>query len=77
MIRYIVELEPGVWLAPWDGDPGRTLKRKNAQEFGKKGAVVALDNARKHRSFNNAKVVRFDCPIPEPTMGEDDEVSAL
>lgn len=22
-MRYIVELEDGVWIAPWSGDPGR------------------------------------------------------
>ena len=21
------------WIAPWEGDPGRTLKRENAKEF--------------------------------------------
>ena len=22
---YIIELEPDVWVAPWGGDPGRTV----------------------------------------------------
>lgn len=30
---YIVELEKGVWLAPWEGDPGRTIIKKNAKQF--------------------------------------------
>jgi hypothetical protein len=28
-----VELEKGVWLADWEGDPGRTVVEANAQEF--------------------------------------------
>lgn len=30
---YIVKIEDGVWLAPWDGDPGRTLVRNSAKHF--------------------------------------------
>jgi hypothetical protein len=29
----IVEIQPGCWLAPWTGDPGRTLVRKSAKVF--------------------------------------------
>jgi len=30
---YVVEIEPGLWLAPWEGDPGRTLVIGNAERF--------------------------------------------
>ena len=32
-MSYIVELEPGCWLAPWKGDPGRTLVIHSAKVF--------------------------------------------
>ena len=31
--KYIAELEPDLWLAPWCGDPGRTKKVENARIF--------------------------------------------
>jgi len=33
MSKWIVELEPGVFIAPIKGDPGRTLCRENATIF--------------------------------------------
>jgi len=52
-----VELEPGVWLAEWDGDPGRTLDEKNATEFETMlEAVVALNKAREYRPFPKAVI---------------------
>ena len=49
---YIVELERYVWLAPWPGDPGRTLVKKNAKQFNsKKQAKRALTKALKCRNF--------------------------
>ena len=31
---YIVRFSnQNVWIAPWEGDPGRTLKRESAKEF--------------------------------------------
>ena len=40
---YIVEIQPGCWLAPWKGDPGRTLVESSARRFGSRhGAAVAL-----------------------------------
>jgi hypothetical protein len=54
---YIVKLEKGVWLAPWDGDPGRTLKKENAKEFKlKSDANHALIQARMYRPFNDAEI---------------------
>jgi len=54
---YIVELEENVWLAPWQGDPGRTLKIENAKQYQyKKNAEYELEMARKYRPFLNAKI---------------------
>lgn len=30
---WIVELDKGCWLAPWGGDPGRTLVRESAKKY--------------------------------------------
>jgi hypothetical protein len=54
---YIVELEPYVWLAPWDGDPGRTTVKENAQVFlFRHNAERALKLARMYRAFPDAVV---------------------
>lgn len=54
---HIVELEPGVWLADWTGDPGRTLVRANALPFATAEiAEKALRVARQFAPFANAKV---------------------
>ncbi len=55
---FIVELEQDVWIADWDGDPGRTCVESNAKRFRKRGpAGNALTAARKYRPFLNAKIV--------------------
>ncbi len=59
---WIIELEEGVWIAPWDGDPGRTLVQNNAQRFpSERGARQALRYARQYRPFVNAvaRLVKF------------------
>lgn len=59
----VVELEPGVWLADWPGDPGRTLRYENALRFVR--AVHAereLALAREYRPFKNARIVPSDPP---------------
>lgn len=49
---WIVELQPGCWLAPWDGDPGRTLVKDSAEIFPtKKAAEDALDRASDFREW--------------------------
>jgi hypothetical protein len=54
----IVELENGVWIAPWNGDPGRTLDRENAKKFDNhKNAKKMLGKAREHRQFKNALII--------------------
>lgn len=51
-MSYILELEPGVFKAPWQGDPGRTLVSASAQRFATiHGARCALGHARKFRPF--------------------------
>ena len=61
MDKYIIELEKGVWVAPWDGDPGRTIVRKNALGFvTKQLAEIVLEKTKErnpNRKFPNAKVV--------------------
>lgn len=53
----IVELEKGVWLAAWQGDPGRTLDIRSAKNFKTyKAAEFALMGARNYRPFANAKI---------------------
>ena len=54
---WIVELEPGVWIAPWPGDPGRTLLRGNAKQFRRESdARRSLAQARKYSPFVAAEV---------------------
>lgn len=58
MKKYvIVELEEGVWLAPWDGDPGRSIVEDNAKKFPTRStAKRALKKAQELRPFSNAKL---------------------
>lgn len=52
---WTVELESGVWLAETEGDPGRTLRHEDAQQFGSMAeAAAALTAARKYRPFERA-----------------------
>jgi hypothetical protein len=63
---YIVELQDGCWLAPWKGDPGRTLDQNSARVWDtEKSAERALENARKHRSLGGARVVPIAVRITE------------
>jgi len=58
---HIVELEKGVWLAPWEGDPGRTLKIENALKFiTEYQAKVGLRFAQQHRPFENGRVINLE-----------------
>lgn len=58
--KWLVRLEDGVWLSPWEGDPGRTLARHHAERFPtKKQARQALKDARQYRPFAGAKVVKL------------------
>lgn len=61
---FIVEIEHGVWMAPWGGVLGCTLVVGNAKVFTSVAAAKrALTNARKyhpHAKFADAKI------LPEP-----------
>ena len=58
---WIVELDKTCWLAPWAGDPGRTLVRDSARKY--KSEVAAersLARAKKaypFRDLSEAKIV--------------------
>ena len=69
MTRYIVELEPGCWLAPWSSDPGRTMVISAARTFSSaiaaKGFLTRAKRANSHRSFANARVVKVRVLISE------------
>lgn len=57
-MEWIVELERETWIAPWPGDPGRTVVIRNARKFGsKRSAEIALMKARGFRPFQNAKII--------------------
>jgi hypothetical protein len=56
-----VQLEADVWLAPWTGDPGRTLVRQTAKRFASiTGAKQALVKARHFRPFPHARIEEYD-----------------
>jgi len=57
---YVVELEEGVWISGWTGDPGRTLDRANARRYATpKGARIGLAHARRIRPFIHARVLTY------------------
>ncbi|MCP3924512.1 MAG: hypothetical protein GY714_18215 [Desulfobacterales bacterium] len=57
-MKYIVELEEGVYIAPWDGDPGRTHVKENATRFKNISlAYKAISKAFECRNFNNPRVI--------------------
>lgn len=58
IMGFIVELEPGVYLAPWRGDPGRTLVKDSAKVFpGQPAAYRALARVFEIRAFSNPRVL--------------------
>ncbi len=62
MKLWIVQLEPGVWLSPWHGDPGRTTDHERAVRFLTfTAAETALERAREYRPFEHASIL----PVPE------------
>jgi hypothetical protein len=51
----VVKLEDNTWIAPWEGDPGRTTQLSNAAQFADQAAAEkALAVARTFRPFKNA-----------------------
>lgn len=64
MRKFVVQLELGVWLAPWSGDPGRTLALDEARLFQIEGeARRALVATRRYRPFAGAKIVPVDVTV--------------
>lgn len=62
---FIIEFEEGVYSADWEGDPGRTLKKENAQRFdcNKKAKIALADilqEIKTFRQFPNAKIIEFN-----------------
>jgi len=56
--KFEVRLERGVWLADWEGDPGRTVKRENSKLFDSvEDAEQACKQARKYRPFKDALIL--------------------
>lgn len=63
MPNWIVELEPGVYLAEGEGDPPRTLVKTSARRFSSHPrACVARNKAREVRPFARAKVTLAEMP---------------
>ena len=65
-VEHIVELEPGVWLAPWQGDPGRTCVIHSARLFQSEMAArmaMARAKATWGRTFLEARVIAVRCSI--------------
>lgn len=59
--KYIVKLEKDVYIAKWEGDPGRTLKLDSAKKYNNnKNAIKGLKQARKYRPFINAEICEID-----------------
>lgn len=60
-VMWIVEIEEGVWLAPWEGDPGRTLNRDSARKYASErkalGALLRVLRSNPHRKMAAARVV--------------------
>ena len=60
---FIVEIEDKCWLAPWSGDPGRTVVEQNAQRFATEhAALMAMVEARTFRPFPSARIVTDATP---------------
>lgn len=75
---YVVMLETGVYLAEWEGDPGRTIETKNAKQFKNlEDAMKAMGEAKAMRPFPHACVMEmFNTPkiSDKPWFKKDDNV---
>ena len=59
-MSYIIELEKGVFIADIEGDPGRTLKKENAERFRLKvqaEANLTVIRKRYGRPFCDAEIL--------------------
>ena len=60
-MKYIVELEEGVWLSVCRKNPGRVLNQENAKRFMRRaGAEIAIMWAGCYLPCVNAKIVEVD-----------------
>lgn len=60
---WIVELQPSIrmWIAPWQGDPGRTCVESSARRFlTESAAKAALTRARRYSPFKLARIYQFE-----------------
>ena len=59
---YIVELEPDtLWIAPWEGDPGRTCIKDNAKKYKSiVSAACALKRAKEYRNFDKGLIIKHE-----------------
>jgi len=58
---WVVEIQPGCWLATWNGDPGRTELREYARQYkSAHAAECALRAARRYRPLEGALVYQDD-----------------
>lgn len=49
---WLAEIGEGCWIAPWDGDPGRTCVEQNAKRYKTESAAnAALARIRKKFAF--------------------------
>jgi len=47
-----------IYIAPWEGDPGRTCIKENAKKFKTyNSALKALKKAQKYKAFPNAEII--------------------
>jgi len=69
---YIVEIDDGVWLAPWSGDPGRTLVKESARQYKTlHGAKIALGMAVRKYPWRGIKLTtRIETLLPNHYKGE-------
>ena len=60
-MEYIVQIGKDCWLAPWEGDPGRTLVKDSARRFSSiTSANRAITEARKVRPASRYTIVSVE-----------------
>lgn len=63
-MECIVELENGVWLAPWEGDPARTIQIENAKIFkNSTHAKKAINKVLEYSKFSHPVIVPYPVPF--------------
>jgi hypothetical protein len=66
MGKAVVRLTPNCWLAPWRGDPGRTMVRESAKVYESPwAAFYALVRAKTFRPFPQAVIEDYQPAEPE------------